>query len=260
MARSYIEYRKLLQSLLPRGRAWTRAEDSDLTRLLNGLADELVRVEDRSLVLISESHPSLTTSLIDEYIQDFALPDPGLELPESEDKKQALIYSKYLSKGEQDKTYFISIAGVLLYTITIKEFIPSLAGIATAGESEIVPERGIFYWLVYVHDVTYTKSNISQLAYDIQRVQPAHAMVLFRLYGGAFSDAFDWSFPSLPWYDAEYPLDFSRDFSSAFANAYDYNGVRLTGAYANAFSLDFDSARGGDFEFGTFSTDFLMPS
>ena len=264
--RTYKEYRRLLQSLLPRGKFWTRAESATLTQVLNGLGEELSRVEGRAEDLIIESIPSRADETLEEWEEDFNLPEFGLSLADTTAGRQANIKAKRIAVGQQNKGYFIEIATALGYTTTITEFDKSLAGIATAGGYIATDERGVFYWMVDI-DVSaammefYTLANISLLISSIESKKPAHSIVLFRFVGVEFSNAFSQDFDSVPWYDgSSWPISFSRDFSSDFANAYDYDGVKLTGSFDSAFSEDFDSYRGGCFSFDEFSTDFLRPS
>ena len=67
MARTADEYKRLLQSLLPKGALWNRIEDSIMTKLLYALADEFSRAEERHEDLIRESIPTLCDELIEDY-------------------------------------------------------------------------------------------------------------------------------------------------------------------------------------------------
>jgi uncharacterized protein YmfQ (DUF2313 family) len=266
MARDYKQYRRLLQSLLPRGRFWTRAESATLTQVLNGLGEELSRVEGRAEDLIIESIPSRVDETLEEWEEDFNIPDSGFSLADSISGRRAVIKAKHISVGQQNKGYFIEIASALGYITTITEFDKSLAGIATAGGYIATDERGIFYWMVDI-DVSsammefYTLANISQLITSIESKKPAHSIVLFRFVGVEFSNGFSQGFNAVPWYDgSSWPISFSRGFSSGFANAYDYDGVRLVGSFDSGFSEGFDSYRGGGFSFDEFSTGFSRPS
>ena len=71
MGRTYLEYRKLLQSLLPKGAFWTRNEDAVLTQLLNAFGEELSRIEGRGEDLILEAFSSTITELLEEWEKDF---------------------------------------------------------------------------------------------------------------------------------------------------------------------------------------------
>ena len=69
------DYLRLLQKLLPPGKAWTRDIDSRLTQLMHGEAEELARVDARSEDLKRERDTRRTLELITEHEADFDLPD-----------------------------------------------------------------------------------------------------------------------------------------------------------------------------------------
>ena len=294
MGRTYLEYRKLLQSLLPKGAFWTRNEDAVLTQLLNAFGEELSRIEGRGEDLILEAFSSTITELLEEWEKDFDLPPAGFDLASTVAGRRADIKARIIAVGQQNKEYFEEIAEALGYTITITEFRKSLIGIITIGDSIIAPEDCVFYWMVNVwitkneddfdpcpwypmsfsrdfdnsfanaYDFNgYNVNNayIDDLIYNIKLRKPGHSIVLFRFYDVEFSNAFDASFNAAPWWDGSwYPTSFSSEFSIDFANASDYDGVRLTGGFSSAFSEAFDSYRGGEFNFNEFSDDFRKPT
>ena len=261
MGRTYKEYRFQLQSLLPKGRFWTRQETAKLTEILNGFGEEFARIEERSEDLITESIPSTAVETLTEWETDYNLPDQGKDIEESTEGRQSVIKAKYIAVGQQDKGYFEEIALALGYTITITEFPNFLAGLSQAGEALATTKGSIYYWIVNIWADDLISNNISQLIIDIVKRKPGHTHVLFRFYNFAFSNAFSPAFDAVPWWDGTYyPFSFSRDFSNAFSNAYDYNGVKLTGGFNSAFSEAFDSYRGGAFNFDEFGNGFSKPT
>lgn len=266
MPRDYKEYRRLLQSLLPSGRFWTRAESSNLTELLNGMGESLSRVEGRAEDLIEEAFPTRIQETFEEWEEDFALPDEGKSIESTNEGRREVIHAKFIATGQQNAAYFMDIADALGYSITIEGIAKSLVGLMTIGDSVITEEEARFYWFVNI-DVTaemiqyFTKANILQLIIDISKRAPAHTIVLFRFTGVEFDSAFSQDFDAIPWYDGSWwPLEFTREFDSSFANNSDYDGVRLTGGFDAAFDLSFDSYHGGDFSHDEFSIDFTRPT
>jgi len=261
MSRNYLEYRKLLQSLLPKGPFWTRAESSTFTELLNGAAAELSRIEQRGEDLILEAFSDTISELLEEWEEDFGIPESGYSLASTTAGRRAEIKAKIIAVGQQDKGYFIEIASSLGYTVTITEFSKSLVGLMTIGDSIVTPERSVFYWIVNVWVTDRNNAYIEDLIRDIGIRKPAHTIVLFRFYNVGFSNGFDNGFDAVPWWDGSWwPLGFARGFSNGFANAYDYDGVRLTGGFSSGFSEGFDSHRGGGFDFDGFSDGFSKPT
>lgn len=266
MARSYLDYRKLLQAHFPRGRFWTREEGSDFTKLLNGLGEILSDLEERSEELVEEAFPTRIQETFEEWEEDFAIPDEGKELEDTDAGRREVIHAKLVAVGGQNSDYFIEIAEALGYTITTEGFEKSLVGIMTPGSSIVTDSRARYFWFVNI-DVPeamthyFTKANISQLIIDISTRQPGHTIALFRFTGVEFDRSFSHDFDCTPYYDgSSWPLSFSRDFSHDFSNAYDYDGIMLTGAFSNAFDLSFDSYRGGAFNYDEWSDDFSKPS
>jgi len=94
VGRTYKEYRLLLQSLLPRGRAWSRDENSILTQLLNGFGEELARIDTRSEDLINEIFPRTSTELLTEHETDYGIPDDDKAIEPTTAGRRAAIYTK----------------------------------------------------------------------------------------------------------------------------------------------------------------------
>ncbi len=266
MPRSYQEYRRLLQSLLPRGKFWSRSENSVFTQLLNGMGESLSRVEGRAEDLIYEAYPTRIEESFEEWEEDFAIPDEGKEIESTNEGRRQVIHAKFIATGQQNSNYFIDIAAALGYTITTNGIAKSLVGLMTVGDSVITEEECRFYWYVNINvppEMTqfFTKANISQLVIDISKRAPAQSTVLFRFYGIEYNRAFSHDFDCEPYYDGSWwPLEFTSEFSSDFANNTDYDGIALVGAFGRAFDLSFDAHHGGSVSHDEFSIDFSRPS
>jgi len=248
-------YLKLFHSLLPKGKLWNRTPNSLTTKLLRGFAEELSRISLRAEDLFNESVPSRVSELLDEYEYDLGLYDKNLGLTTAE--RIESIVAKFYQYGFSHKEYFISIAADLGYTITIEEFSPFFVGLSTVN-TPIGPLRNIHFWLVWITIEEGIKYNLQELMDTINAVKPAHTIALYDFKGREFSNAFDCSFFASPSFDNSWGgtgygilcsrgLDFGREFSNAFANAYDYDGIMLTGAFGKEFSTDFDRYSGGAF-------------
>jgi uncharacterized protein YmfQ (DUF2313 family) len=261
--RTETEYRELLQSLLPPGRAWTKDPTSRLKQLLEGMAVEFSRLDSRVDDLFREKDTRYTSELLEQFEEEYAIPEPGEELGATEADRVAVLRAKFLAIGAQHKQYFIDIAAALGYTVTIQEFTPLWAGYAVAGD--LIGEQTIlFLWLVVIAISSVTESaevNISSLISKVSKYKPAHTRVLFEFGGCAFDRSWSIDFNRIPHYDNSWRLgEFSRDFDNSFANAYDYDGVNFTGAFNSAFYLELDRHSGGDYNFDEFSNDFRKPA
>lgn len=256
-------YLGLLKSLLSRGRFWTRADGSVLGQILYGEAEELARVDERSSDLINECFTTKANELLEEHEIDFGLYDENIEIASTIEQRRGVIHSKKIATGEQDKGYFEDIATVLDYTIHIQESVPARVNISVVGDG-CGDARLIFKWIVYVHidDLVESRQvNLTRLINEIATKKPAHTMVFFLFYGACFGRGFGKGFTRTPYYDNSWPeLEFGREFSNCFANAYDYDGVYLTGGFSNCFGIGFDSHHGGCFNYDEFNDGFFKPS
>jgi uncharacterized protein YmfQ (DUF2313 family) len=122
-------YLDQLQQLLPTGPAWTRDADAWLTRLLDALAQEFGRLDDRAARLIEEADPRTTLELLTDWERVAGLPDActgriAVTIPE----RRAAIVSKITARGGQSPSYLATLAASLGYAVAIEEFRPLRAG------------------------------------------------------------------------------------------------------------------------------------
>ena len=61
------QYRALLKKLLPPGAAFNRGTGTNLSSLLDGMAEEPARVHDRVGDLMLETMPDITTEMLAEW-------------------------------------------------------------------------------------------------------------------------------------------------------------------------------------------------
>jgi uncharacterized protein YmfQ (DUF2313 family) len=125
MALTAADYLLQLQALLPSGPAWPR-EDSPLTRLLTGIAQEAARVDARAGDLLTEADPRTATELLPDWERVLGLPDDcnkrvALTVPQ----RRLLAAQRLTELGGQSASYFIAMAAVLGENgVTVKEFRP----------------------------------------------------------------------------------------------------------------------------------------
>jgi uncharacterized protein YmfQ (DUF2313 family) len=240
MARDFNAYTKLLKSLLPRGRAWNR-DSAVLEQLLIGKAVELARVDARVDDLINERDTRTTIELLPEYELDYGLSAGSL----STAQRQAACTTKLRALGSLMKSYYISLAAQLGYTVTIEEFTPAWAGIWTAGQP-CGDQQNLFYWRV---DIAYTVSDtpafvlIDNLVELFEAIKPAHTTIIYQLYGPGFSNGFSTGFiamPSLNQSMGGFNIGFSYGFDMVPTGA-------LDGGFNTDFSSGFQVCYGGGF-------------
>jgi uncharacterized protein YmfQ (DUF2313 family) len=282
MGRSTTNYLRLFQSLLPKGAAWNIEEGSGLSNLLQALGDEFVRIESRSDDLLDESVPTTVNELLEEHEEDFGITEPKPTTAE----RLAELKAKWIARGQQDPNfYFVTIADILGYTITITQFTPAWCGIVTAGQP-CGDQWVLFRWLVNL-DIDFPEHSFSpgfsmgfdsidkdsrnfvkdQIRYiydvidEIDPIKPGHTIALYDFYNAGFSRGFDWGFKSFPHHDGSIPIEsYTSGFSKAFAALGQYDGKYLVGGFHSGFNLGFNAHRGGAFSYKPFTTGFHKPS
>lgn len=254
MARTALEYLELLKSLLPKGKAWTRTVDSNLYNLLYAFSEELNRIEERAEDLCTEQDIRTSSELLEDHETDLGLPDECSQEDETKQERREIAHTKLTALGRQDKQYFIDLAELLGWTITITEYWPFKCGASECGD-DCGPYYNLFYWVINI-DLTSKewiqfKSGASQCGDPIlyiptvenlecvmTKYKPAHTNLSFNYIGPAFTNAFDDSFDSAIGLTEESYLE---------------------GAFNHAFDESFDIGLGGAFDMDAFDNNFDTP-
>lgn len=245
MARQVKDYLKLLQSLLPPGKVWSRSFSSVIGEFLYGEANELARIDNRAQDILIERNTKTTNELLTDHELEWGLPDECTrDLSLTLEERRLAVYNKKVSLGGQNKEYFIQIAANLGYIATITEYTPFWCGLGVSG-SPCGPQENIFYWTLTIYsneDPIIFKSGTGASGDPLQKIsslleapfclaekwKPAHTILLTALAGPGFSSGFDSGFDSL----------------SNESDAY------LTGGFSQGFDLGFDVAFGGGYDQG----------
>ncbi len=142
------DYLSVLQALLPPGKIiWSRDPESDITKLLHALADELARIDNKADDLINEAHPSTAFEMLHDWERATGLPDICTEDYTDLEKRTANVENRVAEIGDQSIPFFQTIAARLGYEITIQEHRPFRVGMNSAGDM-ICPDEWIFVWKV----------------------------------------------------------------------------------------------------------------
>lgn len=173
-----LDYREQLRKLVPSGLVWPVNADSNLMRLLHGMAEELARVHDRTLDLIAELDPRTTGEMLGDWERALGLPDPCAEPPATLEARRAEVVRKLTKTGNQSPQFFIDVAALFGFTVTITERYDPL---------------DLFKWRVNAPATTVTQFRAGSaragdrlatwgnhlLECVIERVKPAHTTVVF---------------------------------------------------------------------------------
>lgn len=179
MGLSVTDYRRQLQQLLPQGAAWPREPEAVLTALLDALAAELVRIDDYLVALVDEMLPNTTTELLSEWETITGL--PGVcsdEVRTTPEARRIDIMGKLAASGGASRDYFIQIAATYGVEVSIQEFHPFRAGIATAGDA-LWNGDWPFTWRVRVPGLSDADGSRVVLECLFNAIKPAHTIVIF---------------------------------------------------------------------------------
>jgi len=238
MGTTSYDYLRLFQSLLPKGKAWNCVEGSVLTEFLYALAEELARVAKRSEDLIIESDVRNASELLEDFEKDLGLPDECSTSDPSVQERRLLAHAKLTSWGRQNPAYFIELAKLFGWDITITE-----NGAATFSFTVNVFYNGTnLVWFICgaseCGDLISYLLGLENLICLINKYKPAHTTCDFIYYGPPFDQSFNNAFDSL----------------ISDGDAY------LEGAFWHEFSSAFDCNNGGEFYSDSFSIDFSKPA
>ena len=138
--RTAAEYAQAWNGLLPTGAAWPRDPTTVPQKVINGLAGiwggEVE--EEAALLLTVESDPRTTLNLLPDWERAFGLPDLCLDEPLTVDDRRTALLQRITLLGAQDRLFFIGIALVVGYAITITEYRPFMCGIDRAGDNRTI--------------------------------------------------------------------------------------------------------------------------
>lgn len=190
MGLTAANYADQLQALLPPGKAYDFEADSILAGLLLGMADELARVDAAGLALIEESDPRSTSALFSEWENDYGLPDLcSGEVPDLA-ARRGLLLEKINRLGAQMPEYFVQLAALLGYTITVTELKPFT--VRSAVNDPLYPQSVRYVWRVTSELHTVHRWTVRSPVTDplsswgneilecvINRAKPAHTHVQF---------------------------------------------------------------------------------
>jgi uncharacterized protein YmfQ (DUF2313 family) len=196
MARTAADYREHLKALLPPGKAFPREDGTELHKLLDGMAQELARIDARGERLIVDANPLGAVELLSDWERVTGLPDKCAgTLETTQQGRRNAVVSKLSSTGGQSPAYFIAVAAALGYAVTIEEFRPFRAGMSRAGDP-LTNGGWVHTWRVRAPSVTIIPFRAGQsaagealrtwgndtLECKINQLKPAHTIAQFAFF------------------------------------------------------------------------------
>ena len=129
-------YRDLLENLLPKGRLWRPREQPTFRALLEAVATEPCRVEDRINDLLFEADPRQTDELLEEWERLLGLPDECSPDGQTPDERRAQVVQKYTNVGGLSKEFYEFTAAQLGFpTVTVNNIRDFQVGRQAVGDA-----------------------------------------------------------------------------------------------------------------------------
>jgi uncharacterized protein YmfQ (DUF2313 family) len=119
-----LDFKQALLRLSPRGRVWRRDVEANFPALLGALAPSYTRTAAAALQLLVDVFPGTTFNLLPEWEASLGLPDPCTAPDPTFQERLAAVAAKFSSRGGQSVRYFINLAALLGFTVTIDQFWP----------------------------------------------------------------------------------------------------------------------------------------
>ena len=134
--RTAVDYLEMLQGLLPRGLAWTRAIGSNLHGTLFASAEELARIDGMTHLLISEANPLSTINGLEDWERVLGLPDACNPAGSTIQERRDAVIAKLRDIGRQDLAYWYELADTLGFAVSIEEHWPFVCGWHQCGDPQ----------------------------------------------------------------------------------------------------------------------------
>jgi uncharacterized protein YmfQ (DUF2313 family) len=180
-----------LQARLPRGRAWPRDPDSNLTAFLRGFAAAQAVAHVQQSALLTDAFPIETHHLLPEWQATLGLPDPCAGPDQSYETQISHVKARIENTGGQSIPYLIGYAAALGFTITCTEFTTTVVGDRVGSRLNGANWAYALQINAAAATITYARANISVvgdplaswgnavLECEMRRVAPGHLYLLF---------------------------------------------------------------------------------
>lgn len=195
MALSDDAYRQMLSELLPSGPAWPRESDAALMKLLDGLAQELARIDARLDDLLSESDPRTAYEMLAAWEENAGLPDACWILLDdnSISARRMRLLLRMTGLGGQSPSYFVELAEKLGYAnVSFEEYEPMSCVSACDVSLNTEDEGWPFVWKLKLPEISVSVMNCISACTDslrswgdevleciVRKFRPAHTTVFF---------------------------------------------------------------------------------
>lgn len=127
--------RNLVYNLLPPGLAWNRDQDSNLYALVESMAVEFCRMDDRIEDFLREIDPVQTEELLIDFESMYGLPDECLaELDQTEEERRNAVLAAIRARGGASIDYFKTLLLTLGFEVEIIDYTVARSGFSRCGD------------------------------------------------------------------------------------------------------------------------------
>ncbi len=176
-----MAYVRQLKALMPPGVLYNVEPDSVLSRLFEGIADELTRVNARGGDLINESDPRTATETLSDWETLLGLPDERvLEIPATDAERRVAITQKYITREGQNETFFRELCAACGYpVITINRFVNSVLRVGFRVDDRVYDSLYAYTIQIVLDTPTTGALSVADFERVIRHVTHAHITVMF---------------------------------------------------------------------------------
>lgn len=185
-------YGRHLLALAPTGPAWPRDQETVLAKLLEAFGQGLAELHNRLLDLIEEADPRTTLELLADWERVCGLPDPCSGPAPTIAQRRAQVVARLTATGGQSADYFITLARVLGFEISITERRARFHGMRRHGTAFGAAEMQ-FIWEVQLppelvqrrrhgqgfHGEPFASWGAEVLRCMLGRLKPAHTRIWY---------------------------------------------------------------------------------
>lgn len=190
---SVNDYTAALQALMPGGLVWPKISGGVQTSALRALARSYQRSDEDACDLLDAAFPSTATAMLPEWEATLGLPDLcAIGEIDSIIQRQRAVISKLFGIGGQSVAYFIRVAEVLGYSISITQYRQTCSGMSVCGDA-LNGEEWPFTWLITAPETTinYAQCGLTycgdplrtwgnkQLECRLTALNPSHTLLKF---------------------------------------------------------------------------------
>lgn len=134
-ASKIAKYKQLIVDLLPRGRLWDVLNQPLLSALLESLAVELARIDDRVGDALREADPRQSVELLEDWERLVGLPDECSPENPTIEERRAQVLQRLTSVGGLSAAYYEFLTAQLGYPSTVTKPLPFRVGRSRVGDA-----------------------------------------------------------------------------------------------------------------------------